>query len=423
MEYVDGETLESVLNTRKSLTLEELKTVFGQVVSAMRHAHEKGVLHRDLKPSNILIQNDECGIKAYVLDFGIAKVLHGSESLFQTQSGKIVGSPRYASPEQISGETLTESSDIYSLGCVMFKALTGSVPFEGESMLETLQMHLQDRAPGLAEKTGGSFSDQLESLIARSLAKSPDDRYQSMDELGTMLESLGVSMDASAPMAQETASRRSSTMVTGAIVCAFALVGLLFCTFVFFSRDLQSTKKPEIPRRLDGFDINAKKNQILIDEETQKNYEDGKLFILADAKPHSAEFLQTLNQTTEIDDELNSAWSCADGYKGLIDELGGSLRILREGSEEELSECKSLLLGHVNLSRSEWVRLSKCTNLESLNLTGASVTDDDLRYLSSLKKLKHLILTGTQTTVPGIRKILAGNRSVRVWKSGELSLR
>ncbi|MCA9805335.1 MAG: serine/threonine protein kinase [Cyanobacteria bacterium HKST-UBA02] len=423
MEYVDGETLESLLERRKSLTLEELKTVFGQVVSAMRHAHEKGVLHRDLKPSNILIQNDECGFKAYVLDFGIAKVFQGGESLFQTQSGRIVGSPKYVSPEQISGEKLTESSDIYSLGCVMFKALTGSVPFEGESLLETLQMHLQDRTPGLAEKTGDSYSDQLESLIARSLAKRPEDRFQSMNELGDALESLVVSMDASAPIAQETATGRSSTFVPGVILCAFALVGLLSCAFFFSSRDVQSTRKPERLRRLDGFDINAKKDQIIIDEDMQKNYESGKLSFLADAKPHNSEFLQALNQTTKIDDELNSSWSEADGYKGLIDELGGSLRILREGSEEQLSECKSLLLGHANLNRSEWGRLSKCTNLENLNLTCASVTDEDLRYLRSLKKLKCLILTGTQTTADGIKKSLADNRNLRVWKSGELSLR
>src|SRR3984885_12278252 len=122
MEYVDGMTLAQHLRIQGQLTLDEALELFLQVCDGLAHAHENGVLHRDLKPSNIMLRADTKKIK--ILDFGIANLI-GKETQTLTGSGEIFGSPPYMSPEQGSGKRVDARSDVYSLGCVFFEALTG----------------------------------------------------------------------------------------------------------------------------------------------------------------------------------------------------------------------------------------------------------------------------------------------------------
>lgn len=196
LEYVVGETLDQVLENSGRLDLHEFIDLFLQISSAMDHAHRNKIVHRDLKPSNIIIRGD-CGkLEALVLDFGIAKIAHDVSSQFKTKPGLIVGSPVSISPEQIAGGTVDGRSDIYALGCIMFESLTGKPPFRGKTAIQTMQMHLNDSPPGLGSQCAGTkFPDEIETLVAKCLAKSPDKRFQSMSELNRFLKEMISAID------------------------------------------------------------------------------------------------------------------------------------------------------------------------------------------------------------------------------------
>ncbi len=185
MEIVQGETLGAILKNR-TLSVEEAIPFFIQVCFGLAHAHENGVVHRDIKPNNLMVLTQmpfgtEGSVK--ILDFGIAKLTQheGGEIQALTKTGEIFGSPLYMSPEQCSGGKVDHRSDIYSLGCVLFEALTGTTPFFGESALSTMMMHQSGSVPSLKEASlGKDFPAELDRVIQAMLAKQPDNRYQNL---------------------------------------------------------------------------------------------------------------------------------------------------------------------------------------------------------------------------------------------------
>jgi serine/threonine protein kinase len=185
MEMLEGETLSSYLKKNGALSLKEINALFAQVCFALSYAHSEKVVHRDIKPGNIMLLqglslDTEGSVK--VVDFGLAKIAgegEGKQAL--TRTGEVMGSPIYMSPEQCSGATLDHRSDIYSLGCVLFEALTGTPPFIGETALRTMMQHQSDTPPTLKEASlGKDFPSSLERIVAKMLAKSPGDRYQDL---------------------------------------------------------------------------------------------------------------------------------------------------------------------------------------------------------------------------------------------------
>ncbi len=129
---------------------------FIQLCDALQHAHAAGVLHRDLKPGNVMLSSaDGTFADARLVDFGIAKLMakEGEEAEKLTMTGQLFGSPPYMSPEQCRGFNLDARTDIYSMGCVMFEALTGRVPIRGQSVLETIMMQVSEPAPSMKSNT------------------------------------------------------------------------------------------------------------------------------------------------------------------------------------------------------------------------------------------------------------------------------
>ncbi|MBV8050529.1 MAG: protein kinase, partial [Acidobacteriaceae bacterium] len=173
MELLDGESLESL--ARNSLSVEDKLDIIIQVCNAVEYAHRHEVIHRDLKPANIVILKD--GV-AKVVDFGIARM--GMQKL--TRPGQMVGSFEYMSPEQINGSNVDARSDIFSIGILLFQLLTGKIPFEGKDTGEMLMRTLHEPAPSL---TGlmKSCPAGLDEIVQRALAKDPEQRYQSAEEL------------------------------------------------------------------------------------------------------------------------------------------------------------------------------------------------------------------------------------------------
>ncbi len=183
MEYVEGITLKNYMTKRGMLTLREIISYTEQILSALRHAHSKGIVHRDIKPQNIMLLKN--GI-IKVTDFGIAK-LPNAETV--TVTDKAIGTVYYISPEQASGQEIDQRSDIYSLGAMMYEMATGELPFTADSPVSVAMMQINDTAKAPSE-INTSMPKGLEQIIGIAMEKDPRDRYQSADEMLRQLEKL-----------------------------------------------------------------------------------------------------------------------------------------------------------------------------------------------------------------------------------------
>ena len=173
MPYIEGESLRVRLIREKQLSIADALRLTREIASALEYAHQHGVVHRDIKPENVLLAE---GI-ALVADFGIARAVSASVETRQTTTGIIVGTPLYMSPEQASGSAEVDArSDLYSLGCVLYEMLAGEPPFTGSSAMVVLARHAREEMPPLKTKRPG-IADGLESVLRKSLSKSPTDRY------------------------------------------------------------------------------------------------------------------------------------------------------------------------------------------------------------------------------------------------------
>ena len=187
MEYVDGTDLKSYIKEHAPISLELVVNIMGQILSAIKIAHQHNIIHRDIKPQNILITKDN---EVKITDFGIAIALSDTSI---TQTNTLLGSVHYLSPEQARGNAATTKSDIYALGVVLYELITGLVPFDGESAVSIALKHFQKPFPRIKDKLD-YVPQSLENVVLKATAKTPSDRYQSVDE---MLQDLRTSLSAS----------------------------------------------------------------------------------------------------------------------------------------------------------------------------------------------------------------------------------
>lgn len=193
MDYVVGEDLEKLIKRHGRLSLPHFIHVFAQVCDALHAAHSVGIIHRDIKPSNIMLMNGDHNDSAVKLvDFGIAKIIESnSTNLTLTHTGDVLGSVLYMSPEQALGRKLDQRSDLYSLGCVMYEAITGKPAMMGETVYATIYKHVNDDPLPLTDMLPILRAPaELEELIFRCLEKKPSDRLSDPLELKRSLLSL-----------------------------------------------------------------------------------------------------------------------------------------------------------------------------------------------------------------------------------------
>ena len=221
MEFVEGETLHQILKLRKKLEVAEAVDVMEQVASGLAVAHQEGIIHRDLKPANIMV--DKNG-RVVVMDFGLARTFAGDG---MTQTGMMLGTMEYMSPEQAQGMDVKASSDIFTVGLILYELLLGTTPFYAESAIASLLMRTQQRAAPLVN-VDKNIPGALSNIVAKCLEKDPAKRYQSAEHLDADLrawQGVGGVTRISAPSTRMRAEnmRRLPWLTIGAGVLVLAI--------------------------------------------------------------------------------------------------------------------------------------------------------------------------------------------------------
>src|ERR671931_2870462 len=198
MEVIEGRSLKELILTRGPLPIGQAVAFTLEILEALRFAHRHGIIHRDVKPHNILI-----GERLKVTDFGIARA--GASQM--TEAGSIMGTAQYLSPEQARGAPVTASSDLYSVGIVLYEMLTGKVPFTGDSAIEIAMKHLNE-LPKPPSKIRPEVSEELDQVVLRALAKAPEDRYQTAEDFAEDLHRV----EAGLPLAAATSEAATALL-------------------------------------------------------------------------------------------------------------------------------------------------------------------------------------------------------------------
>ncbi|WP_030692400.1 protein kinase, partial [Streptomyces globisporus] len=183
MELVEGRTIRDLLLSAEAPGPEQALIIVSGVLEALAYSHQHGIVHRDIKPANVIITHTGA---VKVMDFGIARALHGAQSTM-TQTGMVMGTPQYLSPEQALGKAVDHRSDLYATGCLLYELLALRPPFTGETPLSVVYQHVQD-VPVPPSDVTGSVPPELDGLVMRSLAKDPDDRFQSAEEMRGLIQ-------------------------------------------------------------------------------------------------------------------------------------------------------------------------------------------------------------------------------------------
>jgi eukaryotic-like serine/threonine-protein kinase len=203
MEVIEGRSLKELILTRGPLPIPQAIAYTLEILDALRFAHRHGIIHRDVKPHNILVG----GERLKVTDFGIARA--GASQM--TEAGSIMGTAQYLSPEQARGAPVTASSDLYSVGIVLYEMLTGKVPFGGDSAIEIAMKHLNE-LPKPPSKIRPEIPPELDQVVLRALAKAPEDRYQTAEEFAEDLHRV----EAGLPVAPETSDAATALLAAPA---------------------------------------------------------------------------------------------------------------------------------------------------------------------------------------------------------------
>ena len=428
MELVNGETLAERLKRTGTQSLEEAISIFVQVCFGLAYAHDSGVVHRDIKPSNIMLLDglpvgSEGSVK--IVDFGIAKCTshEGGEIQALTRTGEIFGSPLYMSPEQCSGFSVDHRADIYSLGCVLFEALTGTPPFIGDNALSTMMKHQNEQSPTLREASfGKEFPRAIEDIVATMIAKSPDARYQSIGrvahDLGAVKRGDSISRAARSnrvPAGKEpkmitiTASKFYSTTICAGLALAIVSGALGYAIRNFQTPDkaaaIVSRKKDEVTNKIEP------KSSIFPDlpKSTSHTLTAAALAKLL-ASPNSDHKLVLNNLEVSVQQLArlgDTPWIQDLEMKGCnisnenLDKLAPSNLVRLNVSEsnfdddgaEKLSKFKKLSIlsaSHTSISDKSAQSLAQIATLENLGINGTKITDKSFAELAKSKSLRIL---------------------------------
>lgn len=388
MEFVQGITLADLIKKESHLPVNKAIEIFIQICSGLQLAHANNIVHRDLKPSNIMLADnpDKGGQEAKILDFGVAKLDQVSQKL--TSTSAIIGSPLYMSPEQASALDIDLRSDIYSFGCLMFETLTGIVPLKGKSALETISLH-RGKAPPLISDVieHAEFPERLVDLINRCLAKLPEQRPQTANEISDELKSI------QAEIAQKVLEKPSANFLQTyipktklkSLLIVLGCVGLvgfvIFCAIKFLF-DRQDRVRVRIEKRL-----NMSEDQvddiIMAKKETFKK--------AVDSKP-------------------TALYPIFGGGQGLaFKKFTIDYEIKQE--LEKYPNLRGVIFKDCMLLKGPGLKYLANTKIEQIQLERVTLNDDSLKYFLPVKTLIQISLSSPNLTDKGV-EILAQKKNL-----------
>lgn len=432
MEFVTGESLHSILEREQTLPILDFLEVFLHVCDAIQHAHSAGIIHRDIKPGNILVSKSEDGTtSAKVLDFGVAKTLDVvQESAGRlTPTGNLVGSPNYMSPEQAQGHSLTPRTDNYSIGCVMWTALTGEPPFVRENAMETLQCHANAELPKLSTIVGDNIPLQLTAMIDELLSKKPEARPDLKTEviplLAECLDSCIAEIQEKARAQQESDTTDSAPIaVTPRLkekvwIGIFSVIGFLLLVWLILFLIDRHAEKLEKPSHVGfgmGMEVGSDKQLEDLQDETAEEL----IELVRQGKKHSLTFsinykreyllkcvglpeLQRLDITSAdlFDDDLQHI----AGIPNLEYLSLNRTQVKNLEGLEKLRKLTGLELKDLKIDNESLRTVGKVKTLEYLNLLHTDIDDEGVQHLTDLRNLKKLDLSGTKITADAAQYI------------------
>jgi len=422
MDFVSGQSLSDAIRKQGRLSVEETLKIFVQLCSGLDYAHRQSILHRDLKPSNVMLVEVEGGdIIAKILDFGIAKVLEEEDrqNLTLTKTGEVFGSPLYMSPEQGAGGKVDQRSDAYSLGCMFFECLTGTTPFVGKSIIETLMQHAQEKPPTLKEATLGlDFPDELNRMVDKLLRKVPSERYQSILEFKEDIQQMQVSLQQQAPDAESILSKRDLRQLAGGDATEnsgkqksvfssiggkdIAIVLLSIAVIVLLGKDVWLSYKAsqgvelgnsaKFQMDVPAADYNDQLRRKVAKDVTAERFE----YFGGDATDAQLKSLAWLTrvQVLGLDGNLIGGTGL-DVAKGLryLQKLSVSGNPLTDKGVETISKLRqldNLEVKQVRLSDTALAFLGMMKNLKKLEMDGCEIDPKSIKYLSGMPNLHTL---------------------------------
>lgn len=461
--YVPGISLEKYIEQYGCMEESTARFVFAKLAQALEYAHNRGTFHRDLKPSNILLHETDHGIDVILIDFGIAKVKEATGLTTMYEDKSIAGTPHYMSPDTIRGESYDKKSEVYSLGCVLYNALAGSPPFEGETPLEVLSKHAREE-PAKLNDIDNYLSSSISSVVSKCLAKEKSKRIASMGKLSNLLMGEEERRDyiASRTNTQLSAlpipeTKRKSKVVPIAIA-ALAALAIPAAFLLFNKKEKKSTPKIDKPVTIvfeSASDGNTK--SIFTPKLSSRDTSDAALKYVA-IELRKRMKLKSRNERTKnenikfktrvISKDRNgktvirldlSYWTLTGSGLKYLKSLpiyalslssnknldNKSLSILQELpikklkvsysnlNGEGLAEiCKIKTLGSLsmnsckNIKDKDFDTIFNLTSLSNITLDGTNISDKTLEYLANCPKLSDVSLIDTAITNEGLKALL-----------------
>jgi len=398
MEYFRGRSLLDVIEAHGRINEQEARIIFAKVCDALDHLHEQQVYHRDLKPSNILIRFDEDqgDIDIRLIDFGLSKTTVNVQSKTLVQGRTVVGTPTYMPPDQVKGHEYDARSEIYSLGCSMYEALTGNVPFTGETALQILNNHVNEPHVPMQEYEL-ELTDGICDIVDRCLEKEPADRFQTardlldaivaLEEIQPAPEDEEDKTEAAASVAKPSSSMfRSKWFLVGAAVLVVGL-GALFIPYF-------ATQTPHMPIAYNGDEIGVSEDKVLKNKKRAR--------------------VKTNERSPELD--LRNYGSIEDlkGYAGNrhVKRINLADTDLDDSVFPYLARIPNLEVLDLTATKVKTLEgVKKLRRLKQLNLNETQISDDALDNLRGMEgHLQQISLCSTSITVKGLEKLLPFRR-------------
>ncbi|MGD9684844.1 MAG: protein kinase [Candidatus Obscuribacterales bacterium] len=435
LEYVDGISLERYLEENGPLPWSRAVTIFAPIMEALDYAHDHGVFHRDLKPSNILLGADrEDDVR--IIDFGVARVKEETREPTIFQGRTVAGTPGYMSPDQVLGHEYRAPSEVYSLACVLFEALTGKPPFEAETALEILNQHASKSAPSLSEclDTGISSSRSADAFMARCLAKDPRERFATMEEMRSALLAVGDEPgETSMPGVRRQSKLRAAPLIVIITVFAGILAYFLLPGRVEEERASGPRQKAGPKHAADDTSADRTLGLLLTEPSAMFARLDRPRVVTYRSSAADDAALAFLKGSGVQDLGLNDCLIRGPGLVELRDEPLDRLSLRRNPIDDagldylvSLSGLRALNLDYTAVTDAGLKKLTALSKLQSLGICGCRVSESSIPYLRSFEDLQILEAEDTpMVSEAGLKSLarlprLAGLSLTRKYLKGDL---